>query len=261
MDETEGLDFKERLGLLANLRVVLVGTKFPGNIGSVARSMKNTGVEDLRLVAPRAELDREAYMMATCATDIIDRAIFHETLADAVSDCGLVIGTSRRRGALRRNILMPDHAAKMACAVLELNPVALVLGNEESGLSNEDMQLCHALTAIQTGVDSDSFNLSHAATVMLYTLNQAVIAPKLEARKLACSQNLENMFKHLEQTLIEISFIHEADPARMMTLIRQIFYRSGMTEREVRIIRGIMHQVKWRVNNPDKELDHPLLKK
>jgi len=245
---------KDRLKLLDNVRVVLVSPKFPGNLGMSARSMKNCGVTDMRLVAPRAELNKEAYQLAPSGSDILDTAQIHENLRDAVYDCGLVIGTTRRRGVMRRNILSPEEAAAMVRAAIQMNKVALVFGAEDTGLGNDDLSLCHWIVGMHTGTGFESFNLSHSVSIILYLLNRALIGGEGSAKKLASSHDQENMFADIGRYLLEIGFLHEQDPKRMMVTIRQILNRAGLSDREVKILRGVLRQSRWRIKNPDAPL-------
>ncbi len=245
---------EERLKLLDNVRVVLVSTKFPGNIGMTARSMKNCGFSDLRLVAPRAELSKEAYQLAPSGEDVLDRVRFHEDLMDAVHECGLVVGTTRRKGVLRKNMLSPEKMADMARAALPANKLALVFGSEDNGLSTEQLSLCHWIVGIHTGSGAESFNLSHSAALVMYVLNRAVVAFDPPPRKLASALDQENMFVDIQRFLQETGFLHERDPGRMMVAMRSILHRAGLSEREARIIRGILRQARWRIQNPEAEI-------
>jgi len=246
---------RERASLLDNIRVVLVSAKFPGNLGMTARAMKNTRISDLRLVSPRAELNKEAYKLALSGKDVLDSAQFHDTLTEAVSDCGLVIGTSRRRGVMRRNMVSPELAASMIRSVVTVNKVALVFGSEETGLSNDDLALCQWVVGMHTASEFESFNLSHSVAIICYIVNRAMIAHDAPARKLASAHDQENMYYDITRFLQETGFIHEKDPKRMMVTIRQILHRAGLSEREVKIIRGVLRQARWRIENPNAPLE------
>lgn len=246
-------NFGDRLKLLGNVRIVLVDAKFSGNVGMAARAVKNNGLAGIHLVRPRAELNKEAYALALAGADVLDTAKMHEHLYDAVADCGLVIGTTRRRGSLRKNVLGPAQAADMVREAVPVNNIAVVFGSEESGLSNDDLALCHWIISISTGTEFESFNLAHSVAIVGYLVNRAVAGPPPGQRKLASTENLELMFDDISDFLCEIGFIHEKDPRRMMMAIRKIFHRSGLVERDVRIIRGILRQSRWRIANPDAE--------
>ncbi len=249
---------QDRLRLLGNIRVVLVEAKFSGNVGMAARAIANNALGGLHLVNPRAELNKEAYTRALSGGHVLDTAMIHDNLHDALADCGLVIGTTRRRGSLRKNVLSPFQAADMVREVVTLNEVAVVFGSEESGLSNDDLALCHWIVSLTTGSDFESFNLAHSVAIIGYLLNQAVAGPPRGQRKLASTKNLELMFEDISEYLCDIGFIHEKDPRRMMMAIRKILHRSGLAERDVRIIRGILRQSRWRIANPDAEIQPDL---
>jgi tRNA/rRNA methyltransferase len=245
----------ERLALLQNLRVVMVGAKFPGNLGMAARAMKNCAVTDMRLVTPRAELNKEAYQMAVDGSDILDTAVIHDGLAEAVEDCSLVIGTTRRRGVLRRNVISPEEAAAMIGSALTANKAAIVFGSEDAGLMTDDLALCHWIVGMHTGSEFESFNLAHSVAIHLYLINRAIVAAETSARKLAPAKELEYMFDDITRFLVETGFIHEKDPKRMMITIRRILHRSGLNDREVKIIHGILRQARWRIENPEAPLE------
>jgi tRNA/rRNA methyltransferase len=139
--------------------------------------------------------------------------------------------------------------------VVPANKVAVVFGSEDCGLNNDDLSRCHWIVSLHTGSEAESFNLSHAVAIILYTLNRAVFSEADRARRLASSKNLESMFADIGRYLLETGFIHLQDPKRMMMVLRQIFHRSGLTEREVRILRGVLRQSRWRIENPDAPLD------
>ncbi len=246
---------KDRLALLDNVRVVISGVKFPGNIGMVARAMKNTGLSDLRLAAPRAELTREAYKRAVSGADIVDRAMIHQDIYKAVSDCGLVIGATRRRRVVRQNVLSPEECAHMLRPALVSNKAALVFGPEDTGLTNDQLALCHWVVAIHTGTDYESFNISHSAALLFYLVNRAVVGYEPMARKLAAAKDQENMFADIRRFLLEIGFIHEDDPKRMMLIIRRMLHRAALSGKEIKIIRGILRQARWRIENPKAPLE------
>lgn len=255
MREQRELDIREKLDRLKNLRVVLVSAKFSGNVGMVARVMKNTGFSDLRLVAPRAELNKEAFRLAVTGAEVLDSARIHKTLLEAVGDCGVVIGTTRRKGVLRKNVLSLEEAADMVRPVAQVNPAAIVFGSEDSGLSNDDLALCHWLVGFHTGSDCESFNLSHAAAICLYQFNRALVFADEPARKLISAADLEHTFRDLQRFLIETGFILEKDPKRMMTAIRRMIHRAMLSERDAKIIRGMLRQTRWRIQNPHAPLE------
>jgi len=229
---------------LDNINVVLVDTKTPGNIGAVARCMMNTGLSNLVLVRPPADRNGQAQKLAAGAQRILENAQTFSTLSDAVSDLGLVIGSSRHRSRRRKNVTTPAEISEKLISLLFGNRVAIVFGNEVNGLSNEDIALCHELISIPSSSAFPSLNLSHAVMVVAYELFVAaqVKFPPSD-RTLAPSGELEAFYKHLRNTLQDIGFIDRAHPEHMMYSLRQLFGRARLDSRDVSILRGILRQI------------------
>jgi TrmH family RNA methyltransferase len=229
---------------LDNISLVLVDTKTPRNMGAVARCMMNMGLSNLVLVRPPADRENEARKLAAGAHCLLDKAQLFSTLRDAVSDFGLVIGTSRHQSRWRRNFHTPRVLAEKLMPYLPGNRVAIVFGNEVNGLENDDIALCHELISIPSSSAFPSLNLSHAVMVVTYELFVAAQA-KLPAsdRTLARSSELENFFGHLQKSLQDMGFIDKAHPEHMMFSLRQLFGRARLDRRDVSILRGILSQI------------------
>lgn len=240
------------LKVLENVRVVLIESKYSGNIGLVARVMKNLGYSDLRLVRPRAELNKDAYARATYASAIIDCARIHGDLAGAVKDCGIVIGTSRRYSKSRKNIIGLDKMLGLLKPALSASRVALVFGSEDSGISSPDAKHCHWVVNIETGSDYDTMSVSHAAAIVLWEVNQLARGPEQPSQELARAEDLEDMYRHLQKVLQEIDFMAPGDPQRMMVNFRAIFNRAMLDPKEASIIRGVLSKVSWRIKSAAK---------
>ena len=229
---------------LNNISIVLVNTKTPGNVGAVARCMMNMGLSRLILVRPPLDRNNEAMKLAAGAEEIILKAPQFETLKEAVTDHGLVLGTSRHTSRHRRNIHTPRQMAEQALPLLSSNKVAVVFGREVNGLDNEDIALCHELISIPASDAFPSLNLSHAVMVVayeLFTAAQAKLQPS--ERVLAPAEELENFFEHLQKTLEDIGFIDKSHPGHMMFSLRQTFGRARLDSRDVSILRGILSQI------------------
>jgi len=238
--------------MFERVRVVLVEVKYPGNIGQVARVLRNFGYGKLALVKPRCMIDAESEKMAVGAESLLDAIRIYDTIEEAVKGARIVIGSTRRRGVERKNILDPRLSAELIEPVLAVGEAALLFGPEDRGLTNEDLAQCHWIASIPSGSDRPSFNLSHAVAMFLYEITYKLLLPL--PRNYALHEKYEGMFNHLEKFLDDIGFLHENDPARMMLVIRQMLYRARFSEREVRIIRGIVNQAYWRIANPDKDV-------
>lgn len=229
-----------------NIRVVLVGTQHPGNIGSAARAMKTMGLERLALVAPERFPDPQAYALAAGAADLIDRAEIFPSLAAAVADCRTVIATTARQRTVPMPGLAPREGARHAREAAALGPVALVFGRERTGLENEELQLCHAAIHIPANPDYSSLNLAAAVQIVAYEWRLAGLdaapgapAPPADAEPPATHAQLESFFAHLFELLDEVEFHKGKDPAIVSQRLRRLFLRAQPDARELRILRGI----------------------
>src|SRR4249919_3931266 len=162
--------------MMDSLRIVLVGTQHPGNIGSAARAMKTMGLHRLVLVAPEKYPHAEAFALAAGANDVLEAAEIHPTLESALAGCHLVIATSARRRTVPMPEFTPPEAAKRLIDDAGQGEVALVFGRERTGLENEELQLCHASVCIPANPDYSSLNLAAAVQVLAYELRVAVLA-------------------------------------------------------------------------------------
>lgn len=233
----------------SRIRIVLVGTQHPGNIGSAARAMKTMGLHRLSLVAPQRFPHAGAEAMAAGAGDVLESAQRHEALAEAVADCRLVLGCTARSRRVQLQELMPrDAAARMLAVAREGGEVALLFGRERTGLENEELQLCHAAVHIPSNPDYGSLNLAAAVQVLTYELRLAMLSageiPQREdgahAGFPASHTQLEGFFDQLAQTLDDIDFHKGRAPESAMRKLRRLFLRSDLDEREVRLLRGIL---------------------
>ena len=235
------------------IRIVLVGTQHPGNIGSAARAIKTMGLDRLVLVAPQRFPHADAIAMAAGADDVLEGAIRVETLADAVADCRLVLGCTARSRRVPLEELSPRAAAaRTRGAALAGTEVALVFGRERTGLENDELQLCHAAVHIPANPGYSSLNLAAAVQVLAYELRVALLdaddaAPAPDghgqaghADPTASHAQMEGLFAQLAQTLDDIDFHKGRAPDSAMRKLRRLFLRSGLDEREVRLLRGIL---------------------
>jgi tRNA (cytidine32/uridine32-2'-O)-methyltransferase len=230
-----------------SIRIVLVGTTHPGNIGACARAMKNMGIVDLALVSPHRFPHEEATARAAGAEDILDNATVVETLEEAIADCVYVAGASARS----RSINWPSMDARDCAARLlqesHQGTVAAVFGPEQSGLSNAHLDHCHTLLTIPTDPGFSSLNLAMAVQVLTYELRAARIADKPPQYEpdapLATNAELEHFYAHLEQVLTDIHFLDPDNPRHLMRRLRRFFVRSGPDQNELNILRGILTAV------------------
>ncbi|MBO9881857.1 RNA methyltransferase [Xanthomonas sp. D-109] len=231
------------------IRFVLVGTQHPGNIGAAARAMKTMGLSRLVLVAPECELETEAYRRSAGAEDLLQQAPVLPALSDAVADCRLVLGcTARSRRVSLEELLPADAAQRLTATSAEPAEVALVFGRERTGLTNEELQLCHAAVHIPSDPAFSSLNLAAAVQVLAYELRLAQLrgvapapAPAPGFREAPASHaQVEGLFGQLAETLDDIDFHKGRAPDSAMRKLRRLFLRTELTEQEVRLLRGVL---------------------
>ncbi|HHW4677891.1 MAG TPA: RNA methyltransferase [Xylella sp.] len=237
---------------LLHLRFVLVGTQHPGNIGAAARAMKTMGVSRLVLVSPECQIDEHACRRSAGAEDVLEAASVHTALADAVADCTFVLGCTARARRVALEELRPAAAAsRMLAKIDEGGEVALLFGRERTGLTNEELYLCHAAVHIPSDPAFSSLNLAAAVQVLAYEMRLAcleAISEPLHAVSgfreiLASHAQLEGLFGQCNQTLHEIDFHKGRAPASAMRKLRRLFAKAELTEKEVRLLRGVLSDV------------------
>ena len=234
------------------ISVILVRPKFPENIGSVARAMKNMGLSRLLIVEGVSPLQVQAYKLASGAEEILERADEFYSLGEAIDDMGCVVGMTSRQGRGRSPLLTPESLAKILLPLSLKNSMGLVFGSEKDGLSNDELSLCHLHARIPTVDSFPSLNLAQAVMVIGYELFKATGPLPAHSGQVATVRDLENMFEHMGKTLSGIGFFNTNHPKRVMGALRRIFGRSEMDEREVRIFQGIWSRVDWFIREREK---------
>lgn len=236
---------------LDRIRIVLVGTSHPGNIGAAARAMKTMGLSRLCLVQPQHYPDPEATALASGADDILDSASVFNSLDEAVQDCVLVIGTTARDRRLEWPFLTAEQCAQTLLRHTGQGDVALVFGRERTGLTNEELSKCRFMTSIAANPQYNSLNLASSVQVYGYELRrglveqggiEADVAPKSgEDETPATSKVMEGFYEHLEQSLRDIGVIADKRPYEtLLRRLRRLFNKAQLTETEVNILRGIL---------------------
>lgn len=233
--------------MLDNIRIVLVNTSHPGNIGASARAMKTMGLGQLWLVQPKEFPSAEATARASGADDLLARAVVCEDLDTALAGCRWVVGASARLRKITVPPLLPRDCARQARLDSEGGEVALLFGREQSGLSNEELDRCHALVHIPTDAAYGSLNLAMAVQVLAYELRMAHLdddwqpPPEIgEQTPLADVEEVERFYAHLEQALLELEFLNPDNPRQLMRRLRRLFNRVRLDRNEVNILRGIL---------------------
>lgn len=242
---------------LSHIRVVLINTSHPGNIGATARAMKVMGLAQLHLVNPKTFPCYEATAMASGADDLLQHAVVHETLESALEGCSLVLGTSARL----RSLPMPQMDLRSAAqSVLEEQggqDVAILFGQERAGLTNDEIHRCHQLVHVDTNPEYGSLNLSQAVQLMAYELRMAVTGGAGAMQAPADwvpvdAGQMEMFYVHLEQTLLDIGFMNPDQPKRLMARMRRLFNRARPDQNEINILRGILAASQFAAGKRDK---------
>lgn len=232
---------------LDNIRIVMVETSHSGNIGAAARAMANMGISDLTLVTPQCQVDDTAYRRSTGAHEILDKHQEFSSIAEAIADCQLVVGTSARSRSLAWPTLHPDALAEKALAMDDSSRIAILFGTERTGLTNEQLHHCHYAVTIPTNPEFSSLNVASAVQVICYelfkTLSGAEPPEELSSEKRASGAETEGFFDHLEQVMISTEFLDPAQPKHLMTRLRRLFLRAEPNQNEINILRGILTAV------------------
>lgn len=232
------------------MRIVLCGTRHPGNVGAAARAMKAMGLSDLVLVAPEADWrTEEARWLAHESEDVFDAARVVPDLASAVADCVLVVGTTSRRRHRDVRFLDPQEAAALLREAAPSGPVALVFGSERTGLTNEELDLCHHVARVPAAIPQPSLNLAQCVMLFAYAWHRArLAAPGAAPRRppaLARSESLERMFAHLARSVDLLEFPPNVRKAFLLSL-RNLLSRALLREREVNLFHTLAAQIERR---------------
>ncbi len=241
-----------------NLAVVLHRPRFPENIGAAARAAKNMNIRRLLVVEPEnCDLTRVLKMATHAAEDVILNMDVYDDLFEALGPFHYVVGTTARTGSHRPSLSDPRQLARHLVAITQENRVALLFGPEDRGLSNHDLKYCHQVVTIPTGPFS-SLNLAQAVMVICYEMFRANIdgSPDFVPR-LANTFELEGMYRHVEETLVKIHFVHPQDTEYWLKSLRRFFHRMHLQAKEVKIIRGICRQIDWYCGKRMEALEDP----
>jgi tRNA (cytidine32/uridine32-2'-O)-methyltransferase len=235
--------------LLESIRIVLVDTSHPGNIGAVARAMKNMGLKELYLVRPKFFPHAEATARAAGADDVLRGAVVVESLADGLRGCQFVVGTSARQRSLPWPVHNPRECAENIKTVLATGAekAAVVFGNEQSGLSNDELAQCNIHLHIPVDGDFSSLNLAQAVQVVTYELRMSALEnqslPQSD-RQLASAEEMELFYQQLEASLIHLGYLKSDRPGRLMLRLRRLFNRIQVEQNEAHILLGILSTIK-----------------
>ncbi len=226
------------------IRIVLVKTSHPGNIGAAARAMKTMALSELWLVEPKFFPHADATALASGAEDVLERAQVVTHLAQAVAGCGWVVGTTAR---VRSQYYWPSFGVREVAQKLrqtaQQTPVAVVFGTERTGLTNEELELCNALLHIPANPQYESLNLSQAVQVVayeIYAAGAAALPPTVRESPLATAAELELLYAHLDEVLEAVGFTDRRGGVHLLKRFKRIFARAELDHLETNILRGLL---------------------
>lgn len=234
--------------MLENIRIVLVNTSHPGNIGAAARAMKNMGLSRLYLVDPAEHPTYEAFSRAAGADDVLGDAVVADSLADALQGCTWVAGASARLRTVKWPVYEPRECANLSIEHALQSDVAIVFGRERTGLTNEELEMCKGLVHIPANPEYSSLNVAAAVQVLCYEIRMAFLqhAEKSDSQTKtakadmpATTDQLESMYAHMFEAMEDIRFFGTSNPEVIMRRLKGLFNRAQTTKREVAILRGI----------------------
>jgi len=240
------------------IRIVLVATSHPGNIGSTARAMKTMGLARLVLVQPRSFPHPLANDMAAGADNVLHDAVQVDTLAEALEGCELVIGTSVRCRGLDLPGLTPVSCAELVNDVSDGAAVAIVFGREHAGLTNDELLHCHYHVTIPTDPEFGSLNLSQAVQIIAYELrmkwlqNTSTHSLAKSKEPMATAEQVEGFYAHLREVLVAIDFLKLSNPKRLVQRLRRLFNRAQLELKEVNILRGILSNMQYALQRKER---------
>jgi len=237
--------------MLENIRIVMVHTSHSGNIGAAARAMKNMSISQLYLVSPSDFPSVESSVRASHAVDIVNEAVVTETLEEAIADCELVIGTSARERTLNWEVDLPDAMAINVLDVAADAPVAIVFGRERTGLTNEELALCHRLVHIPTNPDYSSLNVAAAIQVICYEIYRQTVKAQLAGQSTnskktlaedrpATAGQINAYHQHLCEYMDELDFLRAPNSDMVRQRLMMFFNRAKPTRRELNILHGLL---------------------
>ncbi len=266
---------------LSHVRIVMVNTTLPANIGSALRAMKTMGLSKLVLVAPKTYPHPDIDALAAGATDLIEQIEIVETLADAIKDCHLVFGTSARSRTIPWPLLDARPAAEksISAVVNDQQDVAVVFGREDRGLTNEELAMANYHVTIPVNTDYGVLNVAQAIQVICYEMRMATLAVVESAEDKAATmpvtdtesmqwdeplvthEQMEQFYPHIEKMLAEIEFLDPKNPRLLPLRLRRLFGRIQLDRMEYHLLRGIFSRVQalnngtWKKSNTDQTED------
>lgn len=244
--------------MYSNVRIVLVNTTLPANIGAAARAMKTMGLSQLYLVEPKIFPSAEATALASGASDVLAKAVVVPTLEAAIADCTVAIATSARSRTIAWPLIDARSAGQVVQRESERSPVAIVFGREDRGLTNEELQLCNYHVTIPSDSEYGVLNVAAAVQVLAYEVRMAHLLanpetlPEAQAmplqtvawdEEMVTSEDMERFYTHFQSMLVDIGFLDPQQPRQLMTRVRRMFNRMRLDRLELNLWRGIFKHV------------------
>lgn len=241
-----------------NIRIILVNTTHPGNIGAAARAMKTMGLRQLVLVDPLVFPSAEATAMASGASDLLATARVVPSLEAAIADCSLVVAASARSRHIPWPLMNGRQCGEVVWAESIKHPVAMVFGREDRGLTNEELRLCNYHVSIPTDDEYGVLNVAAAVQVLAYEVRMAYLSGQQQEEsgerlmpvqwvrwdeELATAEDMEQFYQHFEEMLQGIGFLAPDNPRQLMTRIRRMFSRMRLDRLEYNLLRGILKDI------------------
>lgn len=230
-----------------NIRIVLVATTHPGNIGSTTRAMKTMGLHRLYLVSPKSFPDYRAHEMSAGAYDVLDNAVVTHSLLEALEGCQLVFATSARPRDIALPGLSPADCARHIADTPKKTEIAIVFGREHAGLTNDELLLSHYHVYIPSNPDFSSLNLAQAVQIIAYELRMKLMEPPIDVHmheeKRASIEEVEQFYTHLQDVLVAIDFLKLSNPKKLMHRLRRMFNRIQLEQLDINILRGILSNI------------------
>ena len=251
-------------GNFQNIKMVLVNTTHPGNIGAAARAMKNMGLSKLVLVDPKDYPSEKAVWRAAGALDVLDDVEIVSTLEEAIANCGLVVATSARERRIPWPLLTPRECGDKVWAESSHHEIAVVFGREDRGLTNDELQKCNAHVHIPGNPEYPVLNIASALQVICYEIRMSHLAER-EGKPIhfddwdmppAKQKDIDYYFKHLEETLAKLGFYDPENPRQTITRLRRLYSRIRLDEMEINIMRGMLTSIQnyiYKAEQQDKE--------
>lgn len=236
-----------------NIRIVLVETSHPGNIGATARAMKTMQQDNLYLVNPKSYPSAECTARATGADDILQKAVVCETLEEALKGCSMIFATTARDRSIQWPVHNPLECAKTILNTSSDTNIAIVFGRERSGLSNEEVDLCNRVVQIPANKEYSSLNLASAVQIICYEIQMADISNESkdsnEQQFLATHEDMERFYEHLLTTMTEVGFYDPEQPKKLSRRLKCLFNRAQLDQTELNILRGFLAATQDRIKN------------